>query len=233
MKLTKNLVPIIAKNEFDDIAAIFLKKYCPQCLELPMVVPIEEIAVHTINLKIRRRHLSENLSILGQIFFSSGLAEVYKKDEDEYVFEQVEKGTMFVDPDVATERNIGSERNTIAHECVHWNIHRTYHSVQIIAGGEQAVAFRCPAEPPSEKLNSRWTDEDWMEWQANGIAPKILMPKVPFTFYVDTHPLFFKMKETNSGLESLYQDLLIEDLANFFQVSKQSASIRLVELGLI
>jgi len=233
MKLTDNMVPILQKNEFDNVAIKFLEKYYPKCLETPMAIPIEEIATQIMGLQIRRMHLSEDLSILGQVFFSSGLAEIYKKDEDEYVFEQVEKGTMFVDPNVATERNIGSERNTIAHECVHWNIHRTYHSVQIMAGGEQAVAFRCPKEPPSEKFNSKWTDEDWMEWQANGIAPKILMPKSTFIQYVSTHTLFSKMK---SGVEkgaSLYQDLLIEDLADFFQVSKQSASIRLSELGLI
>jgi len=231
MKLSNNLVPIIQKIEFDDVATNFLKKYCPQALETPMTVPIEEIAVQTMELQIRRIHLSEDLSILGQVFFSSGVAEIYKKDDDEYVYEQVEKGTMFIDPDVATERNIGSERNTIAHECVHWNIHRTYHSVQVMAGGEQAVAFRCPTEPPSEQFNSRWTDEDWMEWQANGIAPKILMPRNMFEQYVNEHPLYSKINETHMG--SLYRDLLIENLADFFQVSKQSASIRLSELGLI
>lgn len=233
MKLSKNLVPILQKGEFDDVATSFLEKYCPQCLETPMAVPIEEIAIRAMGLQIKRMHLSEDLSILGQVFFSSGLAEIYKKDDDEYIFEQVEKGTIFIDPDVAIERNIGSERNTITHECVHWNIHRTYHSVQIMAGGERAVAFRCPTEPPSERVNSKWTGEDWMEWQANGIAPKILMPKATFTSYVNAHSLFPKTKEEKLGLISLYQDLLIEDLAEFFQVSKQSASIRLSELGLI
>jgi len=233
MKLSKNLVPILQKNEFDDVAASFLEKYCPQCLETPMAVPIEEIAVQAMGLQIRRMHLSEDLSVLGQVFFSSGLAEIYIKDADEYIYEPVDKGTMFIDLDVATERNTGSERNTIAHECVHWNIHRPYHTVQVMVGGEQAVAFRCPTEPPSEQFNSRWSDEDWMEWQANGIAPKILMPKATFISYVNAHSLFSKMIREKSNLTSLYRDLLIEDLADFFQVSKQSASIRLSELGLI
>jgi hypothetical protein len=233
MKLSNNMVPIIPKSEFDDVAIKFLQKYYPRCIETPMAIPIEKIAVQIMGLQIKRMHLSEDLSILGQVFFSSGFAEIYKKGEDEYIFEQVEKGTMFIDPDVAVERNVGSERNTIAHECVHWNIHRTYHSVQIMAGGEKAVAFRCPTNPPSEQLNSKWTDEDWMEWQANGIAPKILMPKTTFISYVDSHSLSSKMKNENSELIVLYRDLLIGDLADFFQVSKQSASIRLSELGFI
>ncbi len=231
MKLSNNLVPILQKSEFDDVATSFLEKYCPQVLKTPMMVPIEEIAVQTVKLQIKRVHLSEDLSILGQVFFSTGIAEIYKKDEDEFVYEQVDKGTMFIDPDVATERNIGSERNTIAHECTHWHIHRPYHTVQIMAGGKKAVAFRCPTEPPSERFQLKWTDEDWMEWQANGIAPKILMPQNMFVQYVNAHHLYSKMKNTAIG--SLYKDLLIEDLADFFQVSKQSASIRLSELDLI
>ena len=231
MKLSGNLVPILHKAEFDDIATNFLGKYYPQALANPMVVPIEEIAIQAMNLQIKRFHLSEDLSVLGQMFFSTGITEIYKKDADEFVFEQVEKGTMFLDPDVEMERNLGSERNTIAHECTHWYIHRSYHMMQIMAGGENAVAFRCPAEPPSERFQSKWTDEDWMEWQANGIAPKILMPKNMFVQYVNTHDLYFKMK--NTAMSPLYQELLVENLANFFQVSKQSASIRLSELGLI
>lgn len=233
VKLTNNLVPILQKSEFDDVATSFLEKYYPLALTTPMVIPIEEIAVQTMKLQIRRMHLSEDLSILGQVFFSSGLSEVYNKDDDEYIYEQVEKGTMFIDPDVVTERNIGSERNTITHECVHWNIHRTYHSVQVMAGGEQAVAFRCPTEHPSEQFSSKWTDEEWMEWQANGIAPKILMPKEMFVQYVNASSLYSKISNDNDATCSLFRDLLVEDLAEFFQVSKQSASIRLSELGLI
>ncbi len=233
MKLSNNLVPILHKGEFDTIASDFLKKYYPQALDKPMMVPIEDIAVQSMKLQIRRVHLSEDLSILGQVFFNSGRTEVYRKDTDEIVYETVNKGTMFIDPDVAIERNVGSEKNTIAHECVHWHIHRQYHTIQIMAGGEKAVASRCPIKPPSEQFKSKWTDEDWMEWQANGIAPKILMPQIPFIHYVKEHPLYIKIHNGNHIVVSMHTDLLVDDLANFFQVSKQSASIRLSELGLI
>ncbi len=230
MRLTENLVPILNKEEFEDVATDFLIKYYPQALTTPMSIPIEEIACDTLKLQIMREYLSEDLSVLGQVFFSSGRTEIYKKDDDEYVYVQVQKGTMFIDPDVAIERNVGSERNTIAHECVHWYIHRSYHSVQIMAGSEQAVAFRCPTEPQSELYRSKWTDVDWMEWHANGIAPKILMPKETFVQYIASNPLFSRMK--NAITVSLNHDLLVEDLARFFQVSKQSAAIRLSELDL-
>lgn len=233
MKLSSNLVPIIQKNDFDTIASDFLKQYYPQALAKPIVVPIEDIALQSLKLQIRRVHLSEDLSILGQIFFNSGNAEVYHKDSDEIVYETVNKGTMFIDPDVAVERGAGSERNTITHECVHWHIHRHYHAIQIIAGGEKAVARRCPVKSPSEQFKSKWTAEDWMEWHANGIAPKILMPQFPFMDYVKKHPLYIQARKRNQAMSSIYADLLVDDLADLFQVSKQSASLRLSELGLV
>lgn len=233
MKLSNNLVPILNKDEFDIVALEFLEKYYPQALERPMAIPIESIATQLMNLQVKRVHLSEDLSILGQVFFSSGQAEIYLKDTEEFIYENVNRGTMFIDPDVATERNVGSERNTIAHECVHWYIHRPYHTVQILAGGEKAVASRCPIETPSEQVKSQWTDEDWMEWHANGIAPKILMPKMTFIDCVTAHSLYGRIIDATNTKKPAYLNLLTEELADFFQVSKQSASIRLSELGLI
>lgn len=233
MKMTKNLVPILKKSEFEDVATRFLEKHYPQAVKVPTAVPIEEIATQIMGLKLRRVHISEDLSVLGQIFFSAGSAEIYLRETDEFICEPVEKGTIFIDPDVVTERNVGSERNTIAHECVHWDIHLPYHMVQVMAGGEKVVAHKCPANQPSEQFNSKWTDEDWMEWQANGIAPIILMPKDAFTNYVEEQPFYHKLKNESGGILSLYYELLIDDLAMFFNVSKQSASIRLTELDLI
>ena len=231
MKLSNNLVPILSKTEFDAVATNFLEKYYPEALINPMAVPIEKIAVQVLNLQIKRVHLSEDLSILGQIFFSPGRTEIYKKDTDEFVHKKVDSGMMFIDPDVAMMRNIGSENNTIAHECVHWHIHRPYHNIQTLAGGEKAVACRCPIEPPSEHLESKWVAEDWMEWHANGIAPRILMPKDIYSQYVKQHPSYQKICFGKGN--TLLIDHLVSELAEFFQVSRESALIRLSELELI
>ncbi len=57
---------------------------------------------------------------------------------------------------------------------------------------------------PDEK--DEWTDERRMEWQANNLAPRILMPIQTFTVKVD-------------------------ELADFYGVSRQSALIRMTETG--
>lgn len=110
-----SLVPRMYKSEFDDKAADILAEYCPEALEKPMAVPIEEIARDKLHLLIKEFHLSEDLSILGQMCFTDGLVEIYDPSEDEYREVFVKAKTMIIDPDTYLKRNFGSRRNTVAH----------------------------------------------------------------------------------------------------------------------
>lgn len=121
-----SLVPRMYKSEFDDKAAEILAQHCPEALEKPMPVPIEEIARDKLHLLIKEYHLSEDLSILGQMCFTDGLVEIYDPSGDEYREVFVKAKTMIIDPDTYLKRNFGSRRNTVAHECVHWIYHRNY-----------------------------------------------------------------------------------------------------------
>ena len=60
-------VPHIWKSELDSEATAFLSKYYPDAIKTPMCVPIEKIATEIMHLKVVEHHLSEDLSILGQI----------------------------------------------------------------------------------------------------------------------------------------------------------------------
>lgn len=231
MKLSSNLVPIIKKDKFDDVATEFLKKYCPEALIMPIPIPIEAIAQDKMKLTVEHVNITEDLSIYGQIFFTDGIAEVYIKNSDEYIRQKVKKGTVFIDEDVFFMRNIGCLRNTLTHECVHWFKHRPYHELQTLLGSEMAVACKCPTEEKAERFNREWTDGDWMEWQANGIAPKILMPRDMFCVKADEFFAGSGNLRTIGDRESLINEWVALMLAEFFNVSKQSAAIRLKETG--
>lgn len=228
-----SLVPVISKAQFDDEATEFLTKYCPEALEKPMPVPIMDIAKSKMGLTvITDMRLSEDFSIFGQMCFTSGLATVYDKDEDEYRDVKVKRGTMFVDPDTYFLRNLGCLNNTISHECYHWFKHRNYQILQTILDGKQSIACRCPSQDKDERFSKTWSDEDWMEWQANGIAPRILMPKQTVKTVVD------KMIVESSKNPFIAAGLMppsqwvVEQMANFYRVSKVSVGIRLSELGI-
>ncbi|RJQ40419.1 MAG: ImmA/IrrE family metallo-endopeptidase [Nitrospiraceae bacterium] len=233
MKMTGNLVPYIAKEQFDNVATEFLKKYCPEALRSPMEIPIETIARDKMNLSVEHVNITEDLSIYGQIFFTEGGAEVYKPDTDEFIVVKVKRGTVFIDPNVFFMRNLGCERNTLAHECLHWFKHKAYHTLQNLNSNKMAAACKCPTEQKAEAKSAQWTDEDWMEWQANGIAPKILMPKDMFRIQADKNKYLKKLSPKDSEYSQRYLELAVAELADFFKVSKQSATIRLKELGYI
>lgn len=233
MKMTRNLVPYIAKDQFDNVATDFLKKYCLEAIHSPMEIPIETIARDKMNLLVEHVNITEDLSIYGQIFFTDGGAEVYKPDTDEFIVVKVKRGTVFIDTNVFFMRNLGCERNTLAHECLHWFKHKTYHTLQSLSGNEMAVACRCPTEQKVEAKNVPWTDEDWMEWQANGVAPKILMPKDMFRIQANENDYLKKLSPKDSEYNQIYLELAVGNLADFFKVSKLSATIRLKELGYI
>lgn len=225
-----SLVPIIKKIEFDDVAKNFLNHYYPEALKSPMAVPIMTIARKKMGLTVHTDYrLSEDFSILGQMCFNSGYVDVYLKESDEYIQIPVRRGTMFIDPDVMGLRNQGSFNNTVAHECVHWHLHRNYHLLAHVKELRESKYKGCPVTAPDEQTQSKWTDEDWMEWQANGIAPRILMPK---DMFIQASIEFRKDMEKTTPTYFM-RSALIKELAQFFEVSKQSADIRMQELGIL
>lgn len=224
MIVTKNLAPVIKKDQFDRIAAEFLEKYCREALVTPMAVPIEAIARDGMGLTVEHVSITEDLSELGKIFFTDGQTEVYLKETDEYIRKTVKKGTIFIDEDVLVKRNGGCERFTLTHECVHWDLHKAYHLCQAANDKGMAVAHRCSGKAITEKTAR--TEEDWMEWQAEGIAAAILMPKKMFIQKADE--LVCELSTISSLFrEEVIKDCLVTALARFFNVSEQSAKIRL------
>ena len=219
--------PHIRACDFDNEAIAFLKQYYPQALDEPVAVPILHIARHKMGLRVVEHRLSEDFSILGQMCFTNGVEDIYDKDNDEYKAVKVRYGTMILDPDTIAERNEGCKNNTIAHECFHWHKHRDYYiAVSIVDPNKRTIKSSYDGKP--ETTRDSWTDEDWMEWQARNIAPRILMPINTFTEKAETIiantsdiPAWFRHKS------------VVEQLAKFFNVSKQSAEIRLSELGIL
>jgi len=231
LAIPSRLVPQISKSNFDDEANVFLQKFYPDALITPMAVPITYVARHMMGLRVVERHLTEDFSILGQMCFTSGFTEIYDKENDEYKLVKVRYGTMIIDPDTISKRNNGCKNNTIAHECFHWHKHRDYYIAESNHTSDLLIKHRCDYKASSEFAQSKWTDEDWMEWQARGIAPRILMPRDSFITMVERF-----LNERNVG-NNIYKksdslnNWLINSLATFFQVSKKSAEIRLEETG--
>lgn len=225
LKLSKDWVPYIRRRNFDDIAERFLSKYYPQALTQPTPISVETI-VSEMGLSIHQEKLTIDDSIFGKMVFKDTDVEVI--EEEQLVAKHFNKGSILVDKDVVFKRNVGSYNNTVIHECVHWELHKVFHEVKMILDQEHSTVSSWTEENLAD--SSMWSSLDWMEWQANGIAPRILMPKIQTKIKI--RELFQTLTLVNPDISrsELVQEV-VDNLASFFKVSRQAAKIRMIDLG--
>jgi hypothetical protein len=104
MRLNKDLVPIIRKDDMDGLATTFLQTYCPEALRQPMPLPVEDIAELQMGIDIDYVNITEDCRTLGMMIFSDGITEIYDKDTGQYVNQKVTRGTMLVESDLNDNR---------------------------------------------------------------------------------------------------------------------------------
>lgn len=225
--VSSNIVPIIYKKDLDDIANEFLAEYYPEALVKPVPVPIADIAEKMGLTILQGYRISDDFSIFGEICFSGGHIEAFDLFKSKKYTLDVRRGTILIDAYTFWERNLGCVKNTIAHEVFHWYRHRMYAAIKQILRKEKLIACRCPAEEVSPSSGETWTDEQRMEWQANSIAPRILMPINTFRQKVDE--LYSAYNYESSPIKPAVLTCIADDLASFYGVSRQSALIRMME----
>lgn len=227
--VSSNIVPIIYKKDLDNVANEFLSEYFPEALEKPVSVPIADIA-EKMGLKILQGYrISNDFSIFGEICFSDGQVEAYDLFKSQKYTLDVCRGTILIDAYTFWERNLGCVKNTIAHEVFHWYRHRMYAAIKQILRKEKLIACRCPTKEAYPSSDEVWTDEQRMEWQANSIAPRILMPLNTFRQKVDE--LYSAYDYESSPIKPSVLTCIADELASFYGVSRQSALIRMMETG--
>ena len=211
-------------EDFEVEAEAFLRKYCKEVLDKPQATPIWDIAQKQMNLDIvDTESLSPNDSIQGAIAFSAGIIEVYDWSSEEYIGYEVTRPTVFLDSDIL---NPGRANNTLAHECYHWYKHRAYFRYQSTHNLGSEFAFRCLAAGQRDR-NDQWSDIEKMEWQARTIAPKILMPRCTVKMLLSER--FGDGQSRDVQLSAL--KAVVEEITETYKVSRQSAAIRVSELG--
>ena len=223
--LTPEFVPYLRAKELDKVAEDILRKYYPDALQVPMALPVDDY-ISNIGLTKIEGKLTQDSSIFGEMVFKD--TEITFYDNDKVEHRLIERKTILVDPNVICLRNQGSYNNTIVHESVHWLLHR-YHNEYKMLFDENHVRSSSRSDT-SEYDSSNWTSYEWMEWQTNGIAGRILMPKRTAKQMVQE--LFVKYSlEFEQDKKTQMFEQVIDDLADFFQVSRLAVKIRLQQLG--
>lgn len=228
-RFSGELVPIISREDLEDEAARFLEKYYPEALNKCVPVPIRQIAEEKMELNIvENEHLSDDMSVFGMIVFEDGnIAGTNRK----IIIRNAKRGSMYVDPRVFYERTLGTLNSTIAHECFHWHRHQPYHALMKMIGAKDGVGknIQC-AIAANRDSSDNWKAVDWMEWQANEIALKILMPYKTAKEYCEM--MICEYTGQLDGHERMAAlERVVDNIADFYGVSRQAAKNRMRELG--
>lgn len=211
--LSDKLVPFIWKDDLDKVAKAILKKYEPNALLTPIRIEPETI-VKQMGLQIKYETITSDNSIFGQIYFQDNLEN------------GIPAGTVVIEEKLSQLRNAGVVRNTIIHECVHWELHR--YALELARAEKEELSVLSTTKDIKEENSSDMIS--WMEWHAESIAPKILMPKEMFVQEARVRQQrLLELSETQDELEIV--EKWIDELALFFGVSRLSAKVRLAECG--
>lgn len=225
--LSDALVPYLHADKLDDAATAFLQKYYPEALKTPMPIDTKLLA-QRMGLQIVTQQLTEDFSVFGQIFFADADSEVYDYKNRKMTTRRFEAGTIVVDPQTFLLRNLGSVNNTIVHECVHWDRHRKAFELERLYNAS-ATQIKCIVVG-GVKSESNRTANDWMEWQANVLAPRIQMPIGSFKTKANEYVRKYRQLRNTNELVDVMEPV-IDELASFFCVSRCAAKIRMVDAG--
>lgn len=202
--LDDTLVPIMAKDDLENIAAEFLEKYHPQALRTPMYID-----PHIISKKMGVDFKQvDDMKELGRIMIAGDSIILNNK---EYT---TSKDVILINKKLNDGKSKYSVNNTMIHECLHLEYHY------------KVLAFStlCKEKIPNLSL---------IEWQARSLTPKIQMPKKMFiqkaNELINEQKKYILDYEPYMACD--YMEKIICELSEFFKVSKLSAKIRLYELG--
>lgn len=225
--LSQDLVPYMYEENVEDEAEAFLKKYYPKALLQPMPVPAVEVA-YGMGMDVYYAPLDD--SVFGRTYFGNDKVKIYTDNTLKETTEiMTHPGTMLINPNVYFMRNVGTANNTIIHECVHWDRHRKAFELQKLLTGRMNY-ISCEVVDTYEGIPEDSKSIKWMEWQANQLAPRILMPAKMTKKVFDNVLKNLYTANPQCRYAELVQET-VERVASYFQVSIFAAKLRLIELG--
>ena len=221
--LPDDLIPVISKKELDAIAVQMINVLYPRVSEYADPISINQV-VRRLRLSVQDVHFDSDEDLLAKIFFEDASTIIVDtKTQIKHII-PVSAGTILVNTPIDKIPDEHIRNNTIMHEVVHWLLHRPAFLLAKLWNREcAAIACRRPGGYSSSR---QWTAIDRMEWQANSLAPRMLMPDWATRFIADG------WQRRYSRLSPLLRmERTIDHLSMHFNVSRQLAKIRMEELG--
>ncbi len=224
----KNGTPILSIQEINSIAEGYINDFCTDLLVKPQPLNVDSFIESYLGLTLDYQYLSNDGRYLGMTVFNdtSGV-KIYnpEKNSDEYY--TASAGTVIIDTTLTSDNQLNRYRYTAGHESGHWLLHRGYYYYdpnQLTFFELTSPYIKCRATSLDIYFGDthNWSDERWMEWQADKFSSCLLMPRAA---------VIVLMKNNESyGFDEEEIVLLTSET---FKVSREAAYYRLKDLGII
>lgn len=224
-KIAPAIIPYLNEYELDTIAQNFLCQYAPDMLKYAMPLPVFEVIQH-MGLDAGVADLPE--TILGQLCFASRTVGICNSEAQDFIEQEVPRGTILVRVEKDGPYNLERIFFSIIHECVHWERHRKFIDLCLLLEQNATEILECPTTlADSQRLSS---DNLRMEWQANNLAARILVPTITAE-KIFRNLLDEKQRKQPSWRAAVVMEEAIKRLAEVYRVSNETAKYRVIQLG--
>ena len=172
IRLSASLVPVIKSVDLPYYVNRFMNKY-----DIDGIVDIDDV-VDKMGLTIIDAFTLKPVKgnrIKGLVCISNGTVEV------EECTLNVHEGTILIDKSLK-DKSLGSYRFVVLHECVHYDLHKEFLTVRKQLMDINAECSNYETDTPRAiiddiiKNDNQYSCESKVEWQANNIAGRVLVP---------------------------------------------------------
>lgn len=239
LKYGTNNIPILSNETIDEHAELLIGDYDSSLLSKPQAIDVEDFAENYLGLHFHFTDLSHNGFIWGRMVFNDAKIIVYNPDTKRPDEEPVEGSTIVVDNGLLDEKKEHAFRSTVMHESGHAIYHDEYYYIDYYQQPleneseiEHLPYTSCEAKSivggTSSSSRKLRTDLEWIEHQAKYFSAAALMPRKTMRMLcADPNIQQFCFGE-HPGYEN---DALIAMISKIYNVSYESARIRIKELG--
>lgn len=230
-----NNVPILSKQEIEGISERFISEFCPEALEKPQPVDVEKFVEGYLGMTLDFQYLSSDGRYLGMtVFNDTDKVIIFDAENKQADYLHANARTVIIDNRLLAENQRHRYRYTMGHEAGHDIFHSAFYyfdpaQISLFDGMpefEKTPMVQCRLnsfEKLSQTGNTKqWSDDDWMEWQANYFSSAFLMPR----------PAMMKLAEYCKK-KHMTESGIISKVSEVFDVSAQSATYRCRELNII
>ncbi len=234
----KRGVPILSHDEIDFHAEQFIRDYDADILKNPREVDIEGFVEFYLGLALDYNYLTHCGLILGRMVFNdTNKIPIYDAENRRAEYISAKRGTVMVDNTLLDDEH--RLRSTLGHESGHWIYQQSYFSSNpnqlTLFDMSDKISTACRkfdiegGECQDATRRTLSTDHDWLEHQAKYFSAAILMPRAAMKVICGDKDIRRNLTAEVPGYE---EEFMASHVADVFNVSSESARIRIKQLGL-